>query len=120
MMRSKARFAGIGVFFLVAAAALGAVVMLLWNAIIPGLFAGVHSIDYLHALGLLVLSRILFGGFHGHRGGGHRHWAKWHAMTPRTLKYHGSCSKWGPLHHPHEVPMLHVPWIIGLCLFMEG
>jgi hypothetical protein len=40
---------------------------------------------------LLVLSRILFGGFRGHGGWrgrmhGHRHgherWAKWQAMTP--------------------------------------
>jgi hypothetical protein len=95
MMRSKARFAGIGVLFLVAAAALGAVVMMLWNAIIPGLFAGARSIDYLHALGLLVLSRILFGGFHGHRGGGRRHRAKWQAMTPEEREQFRRCGPWG-------------------------
>lgn len=83
-MPSKARFLGHAVLRLVAVAVLGGLVMLLWNAIIPDLFAGARSIDYLRALGLLVLSRILFGGFRGH-GGWHRHgWhgGPWSAMTP--------------------------------------
>jgi hypothetical protein len=71
------------VVLLVAAAAIGGVVMLLWNAVIPTVFAGGRSIDYLHAVALLVLSRILFGGF---RGGGHwrrrDHWRRWESMTP--------------------------------------
>lgn len=103
MMRSKARFVGGGALFLVAAAALGGVVMLLWNAIIPGLFAGAHAIDYLHALGLLILSRILFGGFHGHRGGpGHRHWGKWHAMTPEEREHFRRGGPWGRPPMTHE------------------
>lgn len=66
-----------------AAAALGWLVMLLWNAVIPAAFVGARSIDFLHALGLLVLSRILFGGFRGHGGWRrHRHWRRWEAMTP--------------------------------------
>jgi len=71
---------------LAAIAALAGVVMLLWNAVMPGLFAGCQSVDYWHALGLLLLCRILFGGFrgrHGH-GEGHSHrerWARWQAMT---------------------------------------
>jgi hypothetical protein len=71
------------VVFVVAAAAIGGVVMLLWNAVIPTVFAGGRPIDYLHAVALLVLSRILFGGFRG--GGGWRrrdHWRRWEAMTP--------------------------------------
>jgi hypothetical protein len=100
-MRFKARFAGIAALFLAAAAAFGAVVMLLWNAIIPMLFAGAHAIDYPHALGLLVLCRILFGGFHGHRGGpGRRHWAKWQAMTPEEREQFRRGAPWG--HHAHE------------------
>jgi hypothetical protein len=71
------------VVLLVAAAAIGGVVMLLWNAVIPTVFAEGRSIDYLHAVGLLVLSRILFGGF---RGGGRwrrrDHWRRWESMTP--------------------------------------
>ena len=83
-------------FFIAVVAALGAVVMLLWNAIVPDVFTAAQPIDYLHALGLLVLSRILFGGFRGHGGWhrgmhGHRHghWAKWKAMTPEEReKFH--------------------------------
>lgn len=41
-------------------------VMALWNWLMPTLFAGVHQISYLQAAGLLVLSRILIGGFRGH------------------------------------------------------
>lgn len=39
------------------------VVMLLWNNLIPELFNGPH-VTWLQALGLLVLGKILFGGFH--------------------------------------------------------
>ena len=69
--------------FLVAAAAIGGVVMLLWNAVILTVFVGGRPIDYMRAVALLVLSRILFGGFRG--GGGwrrHDHWRRWQAMTP--------------------------------------
>lgn len=41
---------------------LSAVVMWLWNAILPELIH-VNAITYWKAMGLLVLSRILFGGF---------------------------------------------------------
>ncbi len=41
---------------------LGAVVMWLWNAILPAA-TGVNPLNYWQALGLLLLSRILFGGF---------------------------------------------------------
>lgn len=60
-----------GKFFILAVvgvAALGWVVMTLWNWLMPALFAGGKEIDYLHAVGLLVLSKILFGGFRGHCG----------------------------------------------------
>jgi Ca2+/H+ antiporter, TMEM165/GDT1 family len=50
--------------------AAGAAVMLLWNALIPNIF-GVNSITYWQALGLLILARLLTGGFHfGKRHGG--------------------------------------------------
>jgi len=49
--------------------AIGAeVVRLLWNWLLPPLF-GWHQITFWQALGILVLCRILFGGFHGHGGG---------------------------------------------------
>ncbi len=72
---------GIGVF--------GLVVMSLWNAILPAVL-GVKAISFMQALGILVLSKILFGGFGGGGGGmGHRRqqWNqqmkdKWTAMNP--------------------------------------
>ena len=42
------------------------VVMLLWNWLIPSIFAGGPMITFWQALGLLVLSKILFGGFKPH------------------------------------------------------
>ncbi len=44
-------------------AVLGGVVMVLWNAVLPDVF-GWRRVTYGQALGLLVLCRILFGGFH--------------------------------------------------------
>ena len=65
-------------------AALSAIVMLLWNAVLPDLFTGTARIDYWHALGLLILCRILFGGFKGRHGDGfgRERWKRWQAMTP--------------------------------------
>ena len=78
-------------FILLAVAAFvfifGYVVMFLWNSILPGLL-GVGTITYWQALGILVLSKILFGGFRGghghHHCNGHRHeWnEKWMHMNP--------------------------------------
>ncbi len=45
------------------------VVMYLWNAILPEVI-GVKSITFWQAMGILVLSKILFGGFHGKFGRG--------------------------------------------------
>ncbi len=49
-------------------AVFGFVVMSLWNWLMPVLF-GVRLITFWQALGVLVLSRILLGGFHGRSGG---------------------------------------------------
>jgi Ca2+/H+ antiporter, TMEM165/GDT1 family len=65
----------------------GAVVMGLWNAILPAVL-GVKAITFVQALGILLLSKILFGGFRGGcKSGGGREWkqqmkAKWDTMTP--------------------------------------
>jgi hypothetical protein len=67
-------------------AALSVVVMLLWNALIPALFAG-PVLTFWQAAGLLVLCRLLFGGFRPHRHG-HHHWKhrawreRWRRMSP--------------------------------------
>jgi len=82
-MKFKVRCFGKALLVPAGIALLGFLVMLLWNWVIPAVFASGRPIDYLHALGLLVLSRILFGGFRGHGGWrGHRHWRRWERMTP--------------------------------------
>jgi|SRR6476661_2314153 len=48
------------------------ITMYLWNWLVPTLFHG-PSISIGQTLGLLLLSRILFGGFGGRRGG---NWAR--------------------------------------------
>jgi hypothetical protein len=68
-------------------ALIGGLVMQLWNWLLPALF-GWHPIGFWQALGLLVLCRILFGGFGGHGPGPgpskrQRRWAeRWEQMTP--------------------------------------
>ena len=63
----------------------GEVVMHLWNWLLPMLF-GWHAITFWQALGLLLLCRMLFGGFGGHgRDRSDRHCRKvgrWEQMTP--------------------------------------
>jgi hypothetical protein len=68
----KFRFAGIGIM-LVTCAVFGAVVMLLWNALMPPLFA-FPEISYLQAAGLLILARLLLGGTDGGWRGHTAHW----------------------------------------------
>ena len=72
-------------FAALALALLGYIVMALWNAVLPAV-TGLHAITFVQALGLLVLSRILFGGLRGWgRRGGHwraRMQARWQQMTP--------------------------------------
>jgi uncharacterized membrane protein len=62
----------------------GEVVSLLWNWLLPPLF-GWHQINFWQALGILVLCRILFGGFghHGHHSRFRRRMAeRLERMTP--------------------------------------
>lgn len=60
---------------LLAIAVKGALVMFLWNALIPHLFQG-PTLDYLQAIGLMVLAKLLVGfgggGFRSFGGGRHR------------------------------------------------
>lgn len=64
--------------------AFGFLVMHLWNYLMPGLF-GLRTITFWQAGGLIVLGRLLFGGFRPGFGGGpwRRHMmARWDRMTP--------------------------------------
>jgi len=61
------------------------IVMLLWNAILPDI-VNAGTISFWQSMGLLVLAKILFGGFGGWRHK-RQHWRermheKWQAMTP--------------------------------------
>ena len=100
-------------FVLVAGTVLGFVTMKLWNALLPQIF-GWHSITFWQGIGLLVLSRILFGGFHRHSG--HRdQWnqrmkyrmkERWEHMTPEDrekFRKGMGCGR-NPFAHPEEQP----------------
>jgi hypothetical protein len=76
----------IALFVIVVGFALGFAVKSLWNVLMPPIF-GWHVITFWQALGLLVLSKILFGGFHRHNGIQHNRWKqrmkdRWEHMTP--------------------------------------
>lgn len=92
------------VFGTLALTVFGFVVMRLWNWLTPTLF-GWHEINFWQALGILVLSKILFGGFRG-RPGWRGHWGqrmaeRWAQMTPEEREkfragMRGRCGPWGP------------------------
>ena len=70
---------------LVIATGVGFLVKGLWNALMPGLF-GLHTLTFWQALGLLLLSKLLFGGFRS-RPGGRGLWKRrfrerWEQMSP--------------------------------------
>jgi hypothetical protein len=79
-----ARVVKILLLVLIAATVVGFVVMGLWNALMPQLF-GLRAITFWQALGLLLLAKLLFGGFHRHSGAArwrHRMRERWEQMTP--------------------------------------
>ena len=59
---------GAVILFVLLAFALAWATMLLWNWLIPSLFGG-PIITYLEAAGLMILGRLLIGGFGGGKGG---------------------------------------------------
>jgi Ca2+/H+ antiporter, TMEM165/GDT1 family len=94
-------------FILIAAVAIlvfGSAVMLLWNNILAPVL-NISTISFAQALGILILSKILFGGFRG--GWGHRRhqWKqgmmqKWNTMTPVEREkfkeeWQKRCGGWG-------------------------
>jgi hypothetical protein len=93
----------LAIFAIAAVIVFGFVVMTLWNWLMPVIF-GLSAITFWQALGLLVLSWILFGGL---RGFGHRHghWRhrlaeRWANMTPeeREKFQQQMHDRW----HPHH------------------
>jgi Ca2+/H+ antiporter, TMEM165/GDT1 family len=95
-------------------ALLSFVVMGLWNALIPGLFRG-PVLTFWQAAGLLVLSKILFGGLRRGHGWHHgrQHWRgemwrrKWESMTPEErerlrARFRDRCGGWGGSEEPQS------------------
>lgn len=91
-------------FFLLAVLAVAAfsfAVMSLWNWLMPAIF-GSRLITFWQAVGVLLLSRILFGRFGG--GPGRMHWRhrmmeRWNQMTPEEREKFskgitGRCGGW--------------------------
>ncbi len=70
----------------------------LWNWLMPGIF-GLPLIGFWQALGLLVLSRIFFGGFRGFPGRrrrwGHHMRRRWEQMTPEEREKFQQRMEWG-------------------------
>jgi hypothetical protein len=90
-------------FVLLAATVFSFAVMWLWNWLMPAIF-GLHAIGFWQALGILVLSKLIFGGFRGGRGFG-RDWRmrfirRWEEMTPEEREkfragLRGGCGPFG-------------------------
>src|SRR5213592_2192894 len=80
------KFVLIAVAALAAVVVFGFIVMQLWNHVLAP-STGWHALTYWQAVGLLILAKILFGGFRGGAGwrGGywrHRMRERWEQMTP--------------------------------------
>jgi hypothetical protein len=102
---------------IVAISVFGFVTMNLWNWLMPSIF-GLRAISFTQALGLLILGKILFGGFHRHGPGRVRGWrhgmeARWANMTPEErerfragMRNRRGCG-WGrPEERTHEQPSM--------------
>jgi hypothetical protein len=97
-------------FGILAGLALGTAVMFLWNWLIPTIFTNGPEINFVQALGIFALSKILFSGFKrggycgGHCGQRGQHWRnkleeKMSAMTPEEKekfkqKFGNRCKSW--------------------------
>jgi hypothetical protein len=95
------------VFAGLAVGALGFVVMSLWNALLPAI-TSLHAITFVQALGLLLLSRILFGGLRRHGHWRQRLRDRWEHMTPEQREqlraaFVARSGRCGPLRSPPSV-----------------
>jgi hypothetical protein len=89
-------------FALTALGLFGLLVKSLWNWLMPTLF-GAHAITFWQALGVLILSRILLGGFSGSSRRYDRRWRarlidRWEQMSPEErAKFRERLRhRWGP------------------------
>lgn len=96
---------GIIILAIAAIAALTYILMSLWNGILVSVLT-VKAITFWQALGILVLSKILFGGFgkgcrcHRHHGGwNNKMMEKWEKMSPEEReefkqRWRNKCRTW--------------------------
>ena len=101
-MHKPVRFFKIALIGLVAITACSFAVMWLWNHLMPAIF-GLHAVSFWQALGLLVLSKLLFSGFRG-RPGFRSDWRarliqRWEDMSPEEREkfragMRGGCGPW--------------------------
>jgi len=90
-------------------AVMGFVAMSLWNGLTPALF-GWKPIGYWQAVGLMILARLLFGGFRG-AGGRSGHWRhrmmeRCEQMTPEERERFRQAfnDRWGRVAPPDSKP----------------
>ncbi len=74
----------IALMVVAASAVFGFIIQHLWNWLMPSIL-GLHAITFWQAIGLFILSKILFGGFHRH--GPRGRWGRqmnerWAQMSP--------------------------------------
>lgn len=89
---------------ILAVAVFGGIVMFLWNNVLAAVL-NISTISFVQALGILVLSRILFSSFgRGHYRGnhywGHRMQQRWASMSPEEKEklrqqWNERCGRWG-------------------------
>ena len=109
-------FRKVAFFVLIATAAIivfGGAVMLLWNNVLAEVLH-ISTITFGQALGVLLLAKILFGGWRGGWGPNRHHWknkmrAKWSAMTPEEREkfkeqWQKRCGTWGANFNKRETP----------------
>jgi hypothetical protein len=104
-MKRIVKFVLIAVLCVIALALFGFVVMKLWNWLTPALF-GWRQVSYWQAVGVIILTRLLFGRWGGSAGrGGYRRRqirARWQDMTPeeREKFRQGVRGCWGRVSPP--------------------
>src|SRR5260370_16443187 len=103
------RIPGILMIVMGAVGIFGVVVEHLWNWLIPAII-GWHAINFWQAVGILLLSKILFGGFRG-RGGmhwRHRMGERWEKMSPEEREKFTRAMR-GPFGYRDFQPKEHKP-----------
>lgn len=100
---NEKRFAGILLMVVLALTVFSFIVMQLWNYVLSPVLH-VQTVNFWQAMGILVLSKILFGGFRGGWGDRRGAWRRkmyenWENMTPEQReqfreRWRKQCGPW--------------------------